>query len=177
MMTRASRLLKWIGAGTVVLAVAPIAYADAARHTATPSSGAFSTSSTAPRSTSPGSTPGGTLDSTHCDAGLVDFAGGYTVVGRDGVAVDLRADGGVSEFYLGAPAATGTWWVNGDELVWTAGGVTYTSVSHSAACADPAHASRITSVTVTPSGGTAGATGTAGTTGSLGSDPLTLQRR
>lgn len=169
MMTRASRLLKWIGAGTVVLAVAPIAYADAARHTATPSSGA-----SAPRSTSPSTTPGGMPDSAHCDGGTAEFAGSYTVAGRDDVAFAFQADGSVSESYLGAPAATGTWQADGDRIVWTAGGVTYTSVAHGASCADPAHTSRVTSVTATPTGGSAGGTGAAA---SLGSDPLTLQRR
>lgn len=33
MMSRASRLLKWIGAGTVLFTAAPTAYADGARHT------------------------------------------------------------------------------------------------------------------------------------------------
>lgn len=33
MMSRASRLLKWIGAGTVLFTAAPAAYADGARHT------------------------------------------------------------------------------------------------------------------------------------------------
>ncbi|WP_034269654.1 hypothetical protein [Actinospica robiniae] len=168
MMTRASRLLKWIGAGTVVLAVAPIAYADAARHTATPSSGAI-----APSSTSPSTTPGAMPGSAHCDGGTPDFAGTYTVAGRDDVAFDFEADGRVSELYLGAPAATGAWQASGDEIVWTAGGVTYTSQAHSAACTDPAHTSRVTSVAATPAGGSAEATGSAG---SLGSDPLTLQR-
>lgn len=168
MMTRASRMLKWIGAGTVVLAVAPIAYTDAARHTATPSSGAIAPSSTSP-STTPSSSPG----SARCSGESADFAGIYNVAGREGVAIDFNADGSVSELYLGAPAATGTWHANGDEIVWTAGGVTYTSVAHSAACADTAHASHVTSVTATPTNGSLGATGS---TGSLGADPLTLER-
>src|SRR6185312_2631783 len=168
MMPRASRLLKWIGAGSVVLAVAPIAYADAARHSADPPSGAIAPSSTSPRTTT-SSTPG----STGCEGGSTDFVGIYNVTGRDDVSIDFNADGSVSELYLGAPAATGTWHANGDEIVWTAGGVTYTSVAHSAACADAAHTTRVTSVTATPTNGSLGASGS---TGSLGPDPLTLER-
>jgi hypothetical protein len=168
MMTRASRLLKWIGAGTVILAVAPIAYADAARHTAAPSSGAIAPSSTSP-STTPGSEPG----SPRCEGGSADFAGTYDIAGQDDVAVDFRADGTVSELFLGAPAATGSWHADGDGIVWTAGGVTYTSVAHSAVCADPTHASHVTSVTATPTNGSAGVMGSAR---SLGPDPLTLER-
>jgi len=188
MMTRASRLLKWIGAGSVVLAVAPIAYTDAARHTATPSSGAIAPESTSPRTspstapdTSPDattgtatdSTPGGAPESARCESGSADFAGTYTVAGRSDVAIDFHADGGVSELYLGARAATGTWHATGDAIVWTAGGVTYTSVPHTATCADPSHAARVTSLTATPSADPLGATGA---TGSLGADPLTLER-
>jgi hypothetical protein len=145
MMTRASRLLKWIGAGTVLLAAAPIAYADDARHTGSPAADATA------RHSSPGAGSSGPLGSGGCGAAPADFVGAFAVTGRPaepadlpGQTLDFRADGTMSVLSSRALAATGTWHASGGGLVWTVGGVTYESLTGTAACADQVHTARVT---------------------------------
>ena len=156
MMSRTSRWLKWVGAGAVVLAVAPIAYADDARHTGSPASGAV-----APH----GSASTGTARAAGCGRGAADFAGAYLVAGASEEAADFHADGTVSVSAFGRPAAAGTWHADGDVLTWTAGAATYTARPGAVACADPAHPAQVSTFTAVAADGSAD-----------GSDSLTLQR-
>jgi hypothetical protein len=159
MMTRTSRWLKWAGAATVLLAAAPIAYADAARHTGSPSSGAVAPSPDTASARAAG-----------CAADAADFAGAYLVAGASGPGgpagltggeVDLHADGSVSVFSFGRAAATGAWHADGGALTWTVDGVSYASRPGLVACADQDHAGLVTGFTAHVADGT---------------DSLTLQR-
>ncbi|MBR7836519.1 hypothetical protein KDL01_24790 [Actinospica durhamensis] len=156
MMTRTSRWLKWAGAATVLLAAAPIAYADAARHTGSPSSGAVSPGPDSASARAAG-----------CAADADDFAGAYLVAeatgpaGLTGEELDLHADGSVSVFSFGRAAATGAWHADGGALTWTVDGVSYASRPGLVACADQAHAGQVTGFTAAAADG---------------SDSLTLQR-
>jgi hypothetical protein len=144
MMSRASRMLKWVGAVTVLLAAAPIAYADSA-----------------PASEPPSNPPA--QASAWCGGGPEDYAGDYLVAGLADAAYHFDPSSmRVLQLYLGAPPAPGTWQAGGGTISWTVGGVTYTSVPGSSACADPSAASTVTEFTAATADG---------------SDTVTLQRR
>jgi hypothetical protein len=138
MMTRASRLLKWVGAGAVLLAAAPIAYADGTGHIGSLHS-------------SHAGEPGDA--SARCGGALQDFAGAYTAAGAAGTRWDFRADGTMSALYFGRPALSGTWRADGGRIVWNVDGHAYTSAPGTAVCADPADGSRVTSVTAASADG------------------------
>ena len=121
-MSRAARVLKWTVAVTVLLAAAPIAYAEPV-----PSSTRLHAQD----------------DSARCGGEPADFAGLYTVA--DSTDQQYAFDAGtmtVRLSYFGTPAATGTWQAGGGEIQWTVGGVTYDARPAGVVCADPAAASR-----------------------------------
>lgn len=131
MMSRASRMLKWVGAVTVLLAAAPIAYAEPAP-----------------------AAPSGPGSSAWCGAGPGDFAGTYTVAGLTDARYrfDLAAMR-VTRMYIGEPVAPGTWAAGGGEISWHVDGLTYASKPGAADCADPDAASRVTAFTAGTSDG------------------------
>ena len=128
-MSRAARVLKWTVAATVLLAAAPIAYAEPV----------------------PSSTRALAQDDpARCGGEPADLAGAYTAANSTGQAYAFdAATMTVSLSYFGAQAATGTWQAAGGEIRWTVGGVTYEARPGGVVCADPAAASRVTSVTAT----------------------------
>jgi hypothetical protein len=134
MLSRASRMLKWVGAGTVLLAAAPIAYAGSA--------------APAPESNQP------RLASAWCGGGPEDYAGTYLVAGLTDAAYrfDLPSMR-VTQLYLGVPTPPGTWQAGGGMISWTVGGVTYTSAAGATACADPSSASTVTAFTAATADG------------------------
>jgi hypothetical protein len=133
MMSRTARVLKWTVAVTVLLAAAPIAYAEPV----------------------PSSTPAqaqGT--SAGCGAAAADFAGAYGVVNSSDQEYDFNtATMTVGLSYFGQAAASGTWRAGGGAFGFTVGGVTYAAKPAGAVCGDPAAAGRVTSLVVTSADG------------------------
>lgn len=125
MMSRASRMLKWVGAVTVLLAAAPIAYAEPVP-----------------------ATPSGPASSAWCGGGPDDFAGIYTVAGLTDARYrfDLAAMR-VTQMYIGESVAPGTWAAGGGDISWHVDGLTYASKPGATDCADPGSASRVTAFT------------------------------
>jgi hypothetical protein len=130
MMTRASRVLKWIGAGAVLLGAAPIAYAD----------------------TTP-SPPPPEQQSAWCGGDPADWAGLYTIQQQDaqanftvnGDSLTLTVD------YMGTPAGGGTWQAGGGETVFSFNGSSYLSSPDSVVCDNPNDPSKVTSFSATTS--------------------------
>lgn len=132
-MSRAARVLKWTVAGTVLLAAAPIAYAEPV-----PSSTRLHAQD----------------DPAWCGAEPADFAGLYTVADSADQAYFFdAATMTVRVASSGAQAAVGTWRAGGGGLLWTVGGVTYDARPGGVLCADPSAASPVTSVTASSADG------------------------
>lgn len=90
-MSRASRMLKWPVAATVLLAAAPIAYAEP---------------STANTANTPPSAP---ADSARCDGRIRDFTGSHTVAGpADVMCTDPAAAARVTSFTATGADGSGT---------------------------------------------------------------------
>jgi len=133
-MSRASRMLKWPVAATVLLAAAPIAYAEP------------STASTRP------SAP---ADSARCGGGSRDFAGSYTIAGPADTGYGF--DAATMTLYRSAtstaPDAAGTWHAGDGAVQWSVDGKTYAAEPADVMCTDPAAAGQVTSFTATATDG------------------------
>ena len=135
-MSRASRMLKWPVAATVLLAAAPIAYADP------------STASTRP------SAP---ADAARCGARPADFAGSYTVAGPADTGYGFDA-ATMTLHRSAAPAgpgagAAGTWRAGDGAVRWSVGATAYAAGPADVTCSNPAAAARVTSFTATAADG------------------------
>lgn len=136
-MSRASRMLKWPVAATVLLTAAPIAYAEP------------STASTRP------SAP---ADSARCGGRSGDFAGSYAVAGLantgyrfDAATTALSRSTGAGP---GSGADTdGTWQAGDGTIHWSADGTTYTAGPADVMCTNPAAAAQVTSFTASAADG------------------------
>jgi hypothetical protein len=144
MMSRASRMLKWPVAATVLLAAAPIAYAGQ------------STASTAHTGQSGA---GGAADPARCAGRAADFAGSYTVAGhgdtRYGFDAATMTAHGTAPTAAGTASATGngTWQAGSGEIRWTVDARTYTAKPADVMCADPGAGAQVTSLTATAADG------------------------
>jgi hypothetical protein len=152
-------MLKWVGAVTVLLAAAPIAYAIS---NPAPDPDRDPPARSAPR----------------CGGAPEDYAGTYATTGPTQAMYrfDLTAMLVVTTqpslgqpystysgtTYSGTPIPPGTWQAGDGAISWTADGVTYTSKPGSTACTDPSSANTVTAFTADSTGG---------------SDALTLKRR
>lgn len=133
MMSRSSRLLKWMVSATVLLAAAPIAYADGA----------------AKSGTSPPD-----QRSALCGGGPADFAGTYIVAGLTEAAYNFDlATMKVTPLYFGMPALTGVWEADGGQIGWTINGLVYSSKPGTVTCSITAAAGQVTQFTATATDG------------------------
>ena len=130
-MTRASRVLKWIGAGAVLLGAAPIAYADGS-----------STTPPHPRSARCGGEP-------------ADFAAAFRIVQAPDWALAFdAATMRVTASDLGRVRAEGTWQAAGDgALSWQFDGITFHAAAADVGCAGAAEPAGATDLTVHASTG------------------------
>ena len=132
-MSRSSRLLKWMVSATVLLAAAPIAYADG--------------------SSKSGANPPDQRAAV-CGGGPADFAGTYTVAGLMDMAYNFNPDTMmVTPLYFGMPGGTGNWQVDAGQISWTTNGLVYTSTPSTVVCTSSASADRVTKFTATASDG------------------------
>lgn len=144
-MSRASRMLKWPVAATVLLTAAPIAYAEP------------STASTRP------SAP---ADSERCGGRFGDFAGSFTVAGLAdtgyrfdaGTMALIRSAGSASGTAAAGAGAGGVWQAGGGEIRWSVDGTTYAAGSAHVMCADAAAPAQVTSFTATAADGSGAVT-------------------
>ncbi|HEX4789669.1 MAG TPA: hypothetical protein VH372_14465 [Actinospica sp.] len=135
MMSRASRTLKWVGAGTVLLAAAPIAYAVSyPAPDRDPESPAHSAA--------------------RCGGGPEDYAGTYVSTGPthatyrfDLTAMLVTTQPFSGQAEPGTPLAPGTWQAGDGAIDWSVGGVAYASKPGSTACTDLSSASTVTAFT------------------------------
>ena len=121
------RLLTWLGAGAIIVAGAPAAYASP---------------SAQPRSALPcGGSPG-------------DFDGGFREVQYPevGFLFDTTNEGTVTEFYRGAAIDQGTAEATAGTITWTLSGGTYTSSMVD--CGDPNQPTRVTVIVANSADGT-----------------------
>lgn len=155
MMSRASRMLKWVGAGTVLLAAAPIAYAEPVASSPLPHA-----EHARPAQHAQHSEP---AHSASCGDGPAAYAGVYTAAGPTRAAfrfglISMQ----VTRLDFGMPTWPGTWQAGGGTITWNVAGLTYTAKPGTAECADPSSADTVTAFTATAADG---------------SDALTLLRR
>lgn len=131
MMSRKSRVLKWVGAGAVVLIAAPIAYAHA--H---------------PGSTPPHEQSGPPQQSAWCGGDPIDFAGMFTVAGADDVDYNFDATTLLlTAMYLGRPVSAGSWQAGGGQITWGMADRSFLSAPGSATCSSVAHPAQVSSFT------------------------------
>ena len=155
MMSRASRMLKWVGAGTVLLAAAPIAYAEPVASSPLPHAQHSQPARHAQHSEH--------AHSASCGDAPADYAGVYTVAGPTSAAFSFDLTSAqVTQPYFGMPTWPGTWQAGDGTITWNVEGLTYTSKPGTATCADPFSADTVTAFTATTADG---------------SDTLTLLRR